>query len=309
LTRGFTHKVTMRDGSTRSVQLYPGSGTYAPLDQISPHMVSAVLTTEDGGFWRHRGFLPSQFAEALRRNVRAGEVEIGASTITMQMVKNVFLTHERTLARKLQEMFLTWYVEQALGKQRIMEIYLNVIEFGPGVYGVTRAAEHYFGRTPRELSSLESAYLAAMLPSPVRRHVHYCRDQLSPRMQVKLRRIHGLMFSRKRIDELEYQQWKDADLVFDARERGDEASCLAHIDRLLQASGGQKALTGLLTDEDEDVDEPWLEFEPPALPSVDDEPGDARDAVAPEPPGSEPDPANPDLERLPAMDRGEEVEE
>lgn len=302
LAAGFTHRVTMRDGSQRSVQLYPGSGTYTPFDQISPHMAAAVLTTEDGGFWRHRGFLPSQFEEALRRNLRAGEIRLGASTITMQMTKNVFLKHERTLSRKLQEMVLTWYVESALSKRRIMEIYLNVIEFGPGIYGVTRAADHYFGKHPRDLSSLETAYLALMLPSPVRRHVHYCKDQLSPRMETKLRRIHGLMFSRGRIDETEYLLWKDAELIFDPSERGDEARCLGYIDRLLNATKGQKALTGLLREEGAAIDdEP---FEPPApipLPSVDQEPdGD----LAPEPE----DPANPDSTRRPAMDEDVDVQ-
>jgi membrane peptidoglycan carboxypeptidase len=79
--------------------------------------------------------LPTQFEAALRRNVEAGRIRLGASTISMQMVKNVLLSHERTLARKFQEMFLTWYVERALSKERIMEIYLNVVEFGPGIYG------------------------------------------------------------------------------------------------------------------------------------------------------------------------------
>lgn len=302
LMGGFTHRVTMRDGSPRSVQLYPGSSTYTPLDQISPHMAAAVLTTEDGGFWRHRGFLPSQFEEALRRNLRAGKVAIGASTISMQMVKNVFLTHERTLSRKLQEVILTWYVEQALSKRRIMEIYLNVIEFGPGIYGVTRAAEHYFGKQPRELSSLEAAYLALMLPTPVRRHAYYCRNELTPRMETKLRRIHGLMHSRGRIDDLEYELWKEAPLVFDLRERGEPDRCLAQIDRLLEASAGQKALTGLLAGEDEVEDQDAvLDYEPPGptpLPSVVDEPG----ARPPPPPDPGPDPANPDLQERPAMD-------
>src|SRR5687767_1521952 len=173
LSGPFVHRVTMRDGAERTVDLREGSATYTPLDLISPYMVGAVLTTEDGGFWRHRGFITSQFQAALKRNLEAGKIRLGASTITMQMVKNVLLSHERTLSRKLQEMFLTWYVEQSLSKQRIMEVYLNVIEFGPGIYGITRAASHYFGKTPGELTPPEAVYLALMLPSPVRRHVNY----------------------------------------------------------------------------------------------------------------------------------------
>ena len=93
LAGGFTHRVTMRDGRERTVQLFSRSGSYTPLQQISPYMVQAVLTTEDGGFRRHHGFLPSQFRTAMQRNLAAGKIRLGASTITMQMVKNVLLAH------------------------------------------------------------------------------------------------------------------------------------------------------------------------------------------------------------------------
>lgn len=246
LDGGFSHRVVMLDGSERIVRLYPGTPSYTPLDQISPNMVAAVLTTEDGGFWRHSGFLPSQFSEAMRRNLKAGRIRLGASTITMQMVKNVLLSHERTFSRKLQELFLTWYVERTLTKQRIMEIYLNVIEFGPGIYGVTHAASHYFAKTPQQLNSLEAAYLALMLPSPVRRHVHYCKGAPSRGFDVKLRRIHQLMHARGHIDDLEYFLWKDGTIFFDPRDRGSEAGCLREIDSLLEGTHGQRAVSGLL---------------------------------------------------------------
>ncbi|MBC8072463.1 MAG: transglycosylase domain-containing protein, partial [Deltaproteobacteria bacterium] len=242
----FTHRVTMRDGRERVVQLYAGSGTFTPYSQISPHMVQAVLTTEDGGFWRHDGFLPSQFRNAMQRNLAAGKVRLGASTITMQTVKNVLLSHERTLSRKLQELFLTWYVETALSKERIMEIYLNVVEFGPGIYGVTRAARHYFGKYPEELTPPEAAYLALMLPSPVRRHSHYCHGVLAPSMQIKLSRILSIMRERNRLSEEDYALWKDVPLQFDSSERDSEGACLGEIQRLLDAQEGQRALTGLL---------------------------------------------------------------
>lgn len=242
----FTHRAVMRDGAERVVELQPGSGTFTPFAEISPYMVAAVLTTEDGGFWRHKGFLPSQFEAALRRNVEAGQIRLGASTITMQMVKNVLLSHERTLARKLQELFLTWYVERSLPKERIMEIYLNVIEFGPGVYGVTRAAKHYFGKRPGELTPPEAAYLALMLPTPVRRHVHYCEGTLDAKFKVKLRRILTYMNERGRLDAETYAAWKDAEITFDRAELGSKRECLAEIKRLLEASERQRARSGLL---------------------------------------------------------------
>lgn len=250
----FVHRVTMRDGSERTVDLREGSSTYTPLDQISPYMIAAVMTTEDGGFWKHKGFITSQFQAALRRNLEAGKVRLGASTITMQMVKNVLLSHERTLSRKLQEMFLTWYVEQSLSKERIMEVYLNVIEFGPGVYGVTRGSAHYFGKAPADLTPPEAAYLALMLPSPVRRHVNYCEGGLTPVFQAKMKRLLGIMQTRGRLDPETYEQWKDGVITFDATELVSKKECLAEIQRLLAASEQQRSLSGLLDDSGLDDD-------------------------------------------------------
>lgn len=248
LNGAFTHRVTMRDGSQRTVDLSEGSGSFTPLDQISPYMVAAVMTTEDGGFWKHKGFITSQFQAALKRNLEAGKIRLGASTITMQMVKNVLLSHERTLSRKLQELFLTWYVEQSLSKQRIMEIYLNVIEFGPGIYGVTSAATHYFGKTPAELTPPEAAYLALMLPSPVRRHVNYCEGGLTPVFQAKMKRLLAIMQSRGRLDPETYEVWKDGVVTFDPTDLPSKKECLAEIQRLLAASEQQRSLSGLLDD-------------------------------------------------------------
>ncbi len=249
----FSHRVTMKDGRERIVRLFPGSGTFTGVNAISPYMIAAVLTTEDGGFYRHRGFLPSQFEEAMRRNLRAGAVKLGASTITMQMVKNVMLTHERTLSRKLQEMFLTWYVEQTLSKSRIMEIYLNIVELAPGIYGITRAAQHYFAKHPRDLNPLEAVYLAMMLPSPVRRHAYYCRGELTSRMDAKVRKMLKIMHGRDRISTEDYETWKDAELLFDPTERGETANCLEEIQRIMGGDKRQRAVSGLLSKSEEAV--------------------------------------------------------
>lgn len=261
LSGELVHRAVMRDGTEVTVDVREGSGSFTALDQISPYMLAAVMTTEDGGFWKHKGFITSQFKAALRRNLEAGKVRLGASTITMQMVKNVLLSHERTLSRKLQEVFLTWYVEQALTKQRIMELYLNVIEFGPGVYGVTRAASHYFGKAPADLTPPEAAYLALMLPSPVRRHASYCEGAPNTVMQGKLKRLLAIMHSRGRLDPETYEQWKDAGVTFDATDLTSKKECLAEIDRLLAASGQQRSLSGLLEDGGDEADLP-VEAEP-----------------------------------------------
>lgn len=318
LNGGLVHRVTMRDGRTRRVGLYTGSSNYTALDGISRYMSEAVLTTEDGSFRRHDGFNRSQLEVALRRNLESGKVRLGASTITMQMVKNVLLSHERTLSRKLQELFLTWWVEQSLSKQRIMELYLNVIEFGPGIYGITDASRHYFGRHPGELTSLEAAYLASMLPSPVRRHVYYCDSQLSERFEQKVRWIHDLMLERERITAQEHEIYAATRIEFDLFERGDPQLCLQEIETLMVGTQTQRALSGLLGDGGDGADTPlhWGGTEPsrtwgvrPPLPAFD--PSSAESTLGPdgerapgqrlEPP-EPPDPANSDAPGTPAMD-------
>jgi membrane carboxypeptidase/penicillin-binding protein PbpC len=216
-------------------------------------MIAAVMTTEDGGFWKHKGFITSQFEAALRRNLEAGKIRLGASTITMQMVKNVLLSHERTLSRKLQEMFLTWYVEQSLTKERIMEVYLNVIEFGPGVYGVTRGAAHYFGKAPADLTPPEAAYLALMLPSPVRRHVNYCEGGLTPVFQAKMKRLLGIMHTRGASTRRPTRCGRRASSPSTHRPVS-KKDCNAEIQRLLAASEQQRSLSGLLGDSGLDDD-------------------------------------------------------
>lgn len=286
LAGGFIHRVQLRSGEIRELELYAGSSDFTRFADISPYMVQAVLTTEDGGFWRHHGFLPSQFEVALRRNLSEDRIKLGASTITMQMVKNVLLSHERTLARKLQELFLTWYVETAIGKERILELYLNAIEYGPGVYGITHAARHYFGKRPLDLTPPEAAYLALMLPSPVRRHVHYCQGQLTEAFRIKLQRILSIMHQRERLSDLEYEVWKDQPITFDGAARSNVRACMQRIETLSRGEYTQKALSGLLGME----------------PSLDPRPASQAAAAVDEVEIFDEDPAAMDAPGLPAMD-------
>ena len=147
------------------------------------------MTTEDNGFFKHRGWVTSEFKSALRRNLQRGGFRLGASSITMQMTKNVLLTQEKTLSRKLQELFLVWYLEQNLPKERILELYFNAIEFGPRIYGIGAATRHYFGKKPRELTPLEAAFFSSILPSPKRRYVQYCHGALAAQWDKYVHRI------------------------------------------------------------------------------------------------------------------------
>ncbi len=164
----FSHKIYLPDGSIGTRTTGPGASTWTALDQISPYMQVAVLTTEDGAFPRHHGFNHASIRASIVANLKARRFARGASTITMQLAKNLFLSRDKTLARKMQEVVLTDYLEQAFSKEELMELYLNVVEFGPAVYGISAAADHYFGRTPAELNIAESLFLSSLLPAPKR---------------------------------------------------------------------------------------------------------------------------------------------
>jgi hypothetical protein len=144
-----------------------GGADYTPLSRISPWLVLAVTTTEDGSFFRHEGFNTYQVKMSVIRNLEKGRFVRGASTISMQLVKNLFLSHEKTLARKFQEIILTWLIEQEIKKEKLIEVYLNVIEWGDGIYGIKEACDYYFNGLPAEyLSPAQAAFLASFIPYP-----------------------------------------------------------------------------------------------------------------------------------------------
>ncbi len=148
------------------VKLCPGSPSYVQLKDISPYMIHAVIVAEDGSFYSHKGFDWKEIQESLEANLKAGGAKRGGSTLTQQLAKNVFLSQEKSLWRKLKEAYLAYGIETHYKKDFILEKYLNVVEFGPGLYGVKNAAEHYFKKPPSQLHPLEAAWLAHLLPNP-----------------------------------------------------------------------------------------------------------------------------------------------
>lgn len=142
---------------------------WIPLTRISKEAVNAVIVAEDGMFWAHSGFDWFEFRESLERNLKEGRAARGASTITQQLVKNLFLSSSKNPLRKLKEWILTWRMEHVLSKSRILEVYLNVIEWGRGIYGIEAASQYYFQKSASQLTRGEGAKLAAIIPSP-RKH-------------------------------------------------------------------------------------------------------------------------------------------
>lgn len=135
-------------------------------DQISDQFKRAVVAAEDGKFLSHHGFDWDGVMFAVNRNEKNGEVVAGGSTISQQLAKNLFLYNERSYIRKGQEAIATWMMERMWSKQRILEVYMNSVELGNGIYGVEAASRHYFGKTAKNLSRDQAIRLAAMLPNP-----------------------------------------------------------------------------------------------------------------------------------------------
>jgi monofunctional biosynthetic peptidoglycan transglycosylase len=137
-----------------------------PLSRIAPEMQRAAIVAEDARFWEHDGVDWAAMRGALEKNLEDGKVKVGGSTITQQLAKNLYLTPARTPWRKLRELAIAGRLERTLSKKRILELYLNVIEFGPRTFGVEAAARRFMGKPARELTREEAATLAAVIPSP-----------------------------------------------------------------------------------------------------------------------------------------------
>lgn len=197
----FRHEVQEPDGSVFTMTTGPGTANWVSIHAMSPYFIHAVLAHEDSGFFNHSGFSILSVERALVRNLREGRFVLGASTISMQLAKNLFLNREKTLARKVQEALLTWWLETAMPKKKLLELYLNIIEYGPGVYGVRHAARHYFGRDADELSPAEGAFLATILPAPRRMHSQYTQGRLGPVTRSRMASLLRHMGERGRLDQ------------------------------------------------------------------------------------------------------------
>ena len=149
---------------------------WAPYERISTQLKHAVVAAEDAKFVDHEGFDWEAISKAIEKNERKGKVVSGASTISQQLAKNLFLSGERSWVRKGQEAAITWMLESALSKRRILELYLNFAEWGDGVFGAEAAARYHFGVGASALSASQAAFLAAILPSPRR----YGRGSITP---------------------------------------------------------------------------------------------------------------------------------
>lgn len=177
-----------KEKPVRDVIVGPENPDFTPLESISPDLRNAVLTSEDYSFMTHNGFNEKAFRVSIATNFKEKKFKRGASTISMQLVKNVYLNRNKTLSRKVEEILIVWLIENGrlVPKDRMYESYLNLIEWGRNIYGIGEAARYYFGKTPAELNLGESIFLAFVIPSPKR-----AIDWFNPDGSLQARNVRG----------------------------------------------------------------------------------------------------------------------
>ncbi len=171
--------------------LKPIQQTWRDYDDISNNFKHAILAAEDATFMQHHGFDIQGIQDALARNSEQGKIVAGGSTISQQLAKNLFLYNQRSFIRKGQEAIATWMMERMWSKQRILEVYMNSVEFGQNIYGVEAAAQYYYGKSAKSLSREQAAFLAALLPNPKYYQDHRNDRKLQYRKRSILKYMNG----------------------------------------------------------------------------------------------------------------------
>jgi len=176
-----------KEGKTLRIRQF-----WVPLAKVSPYLTKAVIIAEDDKFWAHEGFDVEAIQKAIEKDLKARRFKFGGSTISQQLTRNLFLSPEKTLLRKLREVAITWKMERILSKRRILELYLNVVEWGEGIFGIEAASRFYFGKSALALTPEESARMAAVLPNPRK----YRATGSQPYVTNRARVIYDIMVKR-----------------------------------------------------------------------------------------------------------------
>jgi hypothetical protein len=209
LNTSFEYTAYEKGVPAQSFLVGPENPEFRPLNRISPYLQIAILNSEDPGFYQHRGFIPEAFRESIILNIKERRFARGGSTITMQLVKNVFLNRNKTIVRKLEEILLVWLIEnqQLCSKERMFEVYLNIIELGPHVYGANWAAHFYFNKDVSKLTLSESIFIASIIPRP--KWFMYSFDETGHLRQSEkdfMRLLSGKMLRKGQITQEEFDK-------------------------------------------------------------------------------------------------------
>lgn len=163
----YREKIWQKEGINKKI-----TNIWVPLSRVSPYAMKAVIIAEDDKFWSHEGFDFEAMQKALEKDIEKKKFKAGGSTISQQLAKNLYLSPSRNPIRKIKEAILTWRMERNLSKRRIMELYLNVAEWGDGIFGIEAAARKHYGKSAAALGPREAAVLASILPNPIRYKPH-----------------------------------------------------------------------------------------------------------------------------------------
>lgn len=210
-----TDKMTLNDLKTQAVKRMEAKVVnkryrhrWVPLKDISRDLLFSIVMSEDSTFFEHNGFNFDAMVDSLAENLRERRNAFGASTISQQVVKNLFLDSDKSYKRKLKEFFVTRALEAKFSKNEILEVYLNIAEFGPDIYGVAAASDIYFRKRPIDMNAAEGALLAVLLPSPKRFYYAIVENRnISKQKRKRLERILRDMYYEEFISEADYQKY------------------------------------------------------------------------------------------------------
>jgi len=202
----------------RDVFIGPTNGYFVSFEELPEHLIWAVVTSEDAGFFRHHGVDFAEISAAAKDNVKRKKMR-GGSTITQQIIKNLYLGKEQTLVRKFREMLLAVELDAALSKQRMLEIYFNIVEWAPNVFGIGEASIYFFNKAPWELSVLESVYLASIIPGPYLYHRYFLKNSISDKWIAGMHRTLDKLYEAQKITTEEYLEAMRGKIVFREIER------------------------------------------------------------------------------------------
>lgn len=240
LSAKYPHISVDESGKLKDVQFSDARPTsWCPLEKASPHLLAAILLSEDPLFYKHNGLSLKDIWDVALHALIAGRLTRGASTITQQLVKNIYLSSARTLTRKLNEIILAIIVDAAISKKRILELYINIVDFGPHCFGISEGALRYFQKPQQDLSLKEAAFLASILPNPE----IYGSCRKSSRLPLQLRKSIRLLLTRLRLHGyIKEDQYNHAlDEKFEWQLNSNEAARIGYRAMLLAGSSQTNA--------------------------------------------------------------------
>ncbi len=228
------------------VHLCPKDAAYTPIREIPHGVKMAVVVSEDGSFYDHNGFDWFELRESLKKDLKTGHFSRGGSTITQQLAKNLYLTKEKSIFRKIREAIIATQIEELLTKEEILEKYFNVVEFGPNVYGIKAAAQFYFSKKPSALTVTEGAWLAMLLPNPTKNYQSFKKGALSPFAKREISKIINRLVAFRKLSQANADvALMDMDFIFAKKPP-------AELDQATQPSGEEPE------ESSEDSDDSWF---------------------------------------------------